>query len=246
MSRKPRTQVEQVDLNPQQKALSRLKILFKCKTDNQKKFVRLIDSNQIIICAGPAGTGKTYVACAEALRLLAKGEYRKIIVAKSVTVLEGEDVGYLKGTLREKMEPIMVSFMDNFHKIIGKELTQDLERAELLEITPLAYIRGRSIDNSIIIVDEAQNITMKNMRSTMTRLGDHSKMIIMGDTRQIDINKRESSSLSKIVQLFADQQEIGVMEFERSDIVRNPLIIKIEEIFDENDESEKLKYPKTT
>ena len=246
MSRKPRTQVEQVDLNPQQKALSRLKILFKCKTDNQKKFVRLIDSNQIIICAGPAGTGKTYVACAEALRLLAKGEYRKIIVAKSVTVLEGEDVGYLKGTLREKMEPIMVSFMDNFHKIIGKELTQDLEKAELLEITPLAYIRGRSIDNSIIIVDEAQNITMKNMRSTMTRLGDHSKMIIMGDTRQIDINKRESSSLSKIVQLFADQQEIGVMEFERSDIVRNPLIIKIEEIFDENDESEKLKYPKTT
>ena len=246
MSRKPRTQVEQVDLNPQQKALSRLKILFKCKTDNQKKFVRLIDSNQIIICAGPAGTGKTYVACAEALRLLAKGEYRKIIVAKSVTVLEGEDVGYLKGTLREKMEPIMVSFMDNFHKIIGKELTQDLERAELLEITPLAYIRGRSIDNSIIIVDEAQNITMKNMRSTMTRLGDHSKMIIMGDTRQIDINKRESSSLSKIVHLFAEQEEIGVMEFERSDIVRNPLIIKIEEIFDENDESEKIKYPKTT
>jgi phosphate starvation-inducible PhoH-like protein len=121
-----------------------------------------------------------------------------------------------------------------------------LERAELLEITPLAYIRGRSIDNSIIIVDEAQNITMKNMRSTMTRLGDHSKMIIMGDTRQIDINKRESSSLSKIVHLFAEQEEIGVMEFERSDIVRNPLIIKIEEIFDENDESEKIKYPKTT
>ena len=246
MSRKPRTPVEQVDLNPQQKALSRLKILFKCKTDNQKRFVRMIDSNQIIICAGPAGTGKTYVACAEALRLLANGEFKKIIVAKSVTVLEGEDVGYLKGTLREKMEPIMVSFMDNFHKIIGKELTQDLERAELLEITPLAYIRGRSIDKSIIIVDEAQNITMKNMRSTMTRLGDHSKMIIMGDTRQIDINKRESSSLSKIVQLFADQEEIGVMEFERSDIVRNPLIIKIEEIFDENEEKEKLKYPKTT
>ena len=237
---------ENIELNPQQRALARLNIMFKCKTDNQKKFVRLIDKNQIIICAGPAGTGKTYVACAEALRLLARGEYRKIIVAKSVTVLEGEDVGYLKGTLREKMEPIMVSFMDNFHKIIGKELTQDLEKAELLEITPLAYIRGRSIDNSIIIVDEAQNITLKNMRSTMTRIGDHSKMIIMGDTRQIDINKRDSSSLSKIVELFSGQEEIGVMEFERADIVRNPLIIKIEELFDENDDREKLKYPKTT
>ena len=107
-------------LSPQKKALTKLNIAFKCKTENQKKFVRLINQNQVIICAGPAGTGKTYVACAEALRLLAAGQYEKIIVAKSVTVLEGEDIGFLKGTLKEKMEPIMVSFMDNFYKIIAK------------------------------------------------------------------------------------------------------------------------------
>ena len=95
--------------------------------------------------------------------------------------------------MREKMEPIMVSFMDNFYKIIGKQLTQELENLELIEITPLAYIRGRSIDDSIIIVDEAQNITMKNMRSSMTRIGDNSKLIIMGDTKQIDLNKKESN-----------------------------------------------------
>lgn len=223
-------------LSPQQKALTKLKIAFKCKTENQKKFVRLINQNQVVICAGPAGTGKTYVACAEALRLLAAGHYEKIIVAKSVTVLEGEDIGFLKGTLKEKMEPIMVSFMDNFYKIAGKYLTEELVRCELIEITPLAYIRGRSIDNTLIMVDEAQNITLKNMRSTMTRIGDNSKMIIMGDTKQIDIAKRGMSSLSEIVRMFSNQEEIGVMEFERQDIVRNPLIIKMEEIFDENEE----------
>lgn len=228
-------------LSPQQKALTKLKITLKCKTENQKKFVRLIDRNQIVICAGPAGTGKTYVACAEALRLLAAGRYKKIIVAKSVTVLEGEEIGFLKGTMREKMDPIMVSFMDNFHKIIGKPLTEELEKTELIEITPLAYIRGRSIDDSFIIIDEAQNVSFKNMRSTMTRIGDNSKMIILGDTKQIDITKRDVSSLSKIVRMFGEEEEIGVMEFEREDIVRNPLIIKIEEIFDEEEEKSKTR-----
>lgn len=223
-------------LTPQQRLLTRLDISLRCKTENQKKFAKQINNNQIVICAGPAGTGKTYVACAESLRLLAKGEFKKIIVAKSVTVLEGEDIGFLKGTLKEKMEPIMISFMDNFYKIIGKPLTDELIHHELIEITPLAYIRGRSIDDTFIIVDEAQNITMKNMRSTMTRIGDRSKMIIMGDTKQIDLNKKSSSSLARIVRMFADVSDIGVVEFERADIVRNPLIIKIDEIFDIEEE----------
>lgn len=236
--KKPKKEVPQYELNPQQKALTRLSVSLRCKTENQKKFVRLIGSSEIVICAGPAGTGKTFVACAEALSLLAKGKFKKIVVAKSVTVLEGEDVGFLKGTLKDKMEPIMISFMDNFYKIIGKQLTEELEALELIEVTPLAYIRGRSIDDSLIIVDEAQNITMKNMRSTMTRLGENSKMIIMGDTKQIDINKRSASSLSKILRMFADVEEIGVVEFTREDIVRNPLIIKIDEIFDKEEESQ--------
>jgi phosphate starvation-inducible PhoH-like protein len=235
MTRRKSKTDEDFEFFPGQHTLSKLKIAFKCKTENQKKLVRLIANNQMIICAGPAGTGKTYVACAEALRLLSTGRYKKIIVAKSVTVLEGEEIGFLKGTLKEKMDPIMVSFMDNFHKIIGKPLTEELERHDLLETTPLAFIRGRSIDDSIIIVDEAQNITLKNMRSTMTRIGDNSKMIIIGDTKQIDINKKDASSLEKILHMFSNQDEIGVMEFAREDIVRNPLIIKIEEIFDENE-----------
>ncbi len=233
MTRKRKVNEEfEQQLNPKQRALTKINVVLKCRTENQKKLVRLIGDNQIVICAGPAGTGKTYIACAAALQLLTKGHFKKIIVAKSVTVLDGEEIGYLKGTLKEKMEPIMVSFMDNFYKIIGKQLTEELVNLDLIEISPLAYIRGRSIDDSIIVVDEAQNITMKNIRSTMTRIGDRSKMIIMGDAKQIDLAKRSTSSLSRIVKMFDNTNEIGVMEFSREDIVRNPLIIKIEEVFD--------------
>jgi phosphate starvation-inducible PhoH-like protein len=238
MPRRKTNQDENIEnwLSPAQNALTRINFDLKCKNERQKQFVKLINSKDITICAGPAGTGKTYVACAEALKLLAKRSdlYKKIIIVKSVTVLEGEEIGFLKGTMKEKMEPYMISFMDNFHKIIGKDLTRSLEGQELIEIMPLAYIRGRSIDNTIIIVDEAQNISLKNMRSTMTRLGENSKMIIVGDTRQIDIKKNEVSSLDKVVQFFQGVEEIGIMEFQREDIVRNPLIIKIEEIFEKN------------
>ncbi len=224
------------DFIPNIRLLAKIRVDLKCKNERQKLFIRLINSKDITICAGPAGTGKTFVACAEALRLLTTqgGKYKKIILAKSVTVLEGEEIGFLKGTMQEKMEPFMISFMDNFHKLIGKELSNSLLAADLIEVLPLAYIRGRSIDNAIIIVDEAQNISLRNMRSTMTRLGDSSKMIIVGDTRQIDIKKAEVSSLEKVISFFSNMEEIGIMEFHREDIVRNPLIIKIEETFEKN------------
>ena len=214
----------------------KIKVNLKCKNERQKNFVKLIQSKEITICAGPAGTGKTFVACAEALRLLASDpiKYKKIMIVKSVTTLDGEELGFLKGTLKEKLEPIMISFIDNFEKLIGENLTQSLQEAGIIKMLPLAYIRGRSIDNTIIIVDEAQNISLKNMRSTLTRLGENSKMIIIGDTKQIDIKKSSLSSLDKIVNFFKDTAEIGILEFCREDIVRNPLIIKIEEIFDQN------------
>ena len=224
------------NFTPNLRILSKVKIDLKCKNERQKLFIKLINSKDIVICAGPAGTGKTFVACAEALKLLTSQgcTYKKIIIAKSVTVLEGEEIGFLKGTLQDKMEPFIIYFMDNFHKLIGKELSNTLLANDMIEVLPLAYIRGRSIDNAIIIVDEAQNISLRNMRSTMTRLGENSKMIIVGDTRQIDIKKAEVSSLEKVISFFSNMEEIGIMEFHKEDIVRNPLIIKIEEIFEKN------------
>lgn len=225
--------------------LDKIGVDLKCKNPNQKTFINLISNNKITIAAGPAGTGKTYLACAQALKMLkTDSRFKKIILVKSVTVLEGEEVGFLKGDLKEKMYPFTVSFLDNFHKLIGEGLTQIMLDLGIIQVLPLAYIRGRSIDNAIIIVDEAQNITKKNMRSTLTRIGTDSIMIITGDTKQIDMKNHQMSSLELVVHLFADKPNIGVMEFEKKDIVRDPIVMLIEETFDEWEESQTNHNPK--
>jgi phosphate starvation-inducible PhoH-like protein len=217
--------------------LQKLRIDYKYKNENQKKLITLINENKITIASGPAGTGKTYLACAQALKLLkTDSRFKKILLVKSVTVLEGEEVGFLKGDLKEKMFPFTISFLDNFHKIIGEGLTQIMLDQGYIEVLPLAYIRGRSIDNAIIIVDEAQNITQKNMRSTMTRIGTDTKMIITGDTKQVDMKNSKLSSLDLVVRLFENKEDIGTMSFSVGDIVRDPIVKIIEETFDEWEE----------
>lgn len=218
--------------------LEKLNIDIKCKNTNQKNFINLIADNKITVAAGPAGTGKTYLACAQALKLLKTDpRFKKIILVKSVTVLEGEEVGFLKGDIKEKMFPYTISFLDNFHKIVGEGITQIMLDQGLIQVLPLAFIRGRSIDNSIIIVDEAQNITQKNMRSTMTRIGTDTKMVITGDTKQIDMKNTKLSSLDLVVKLFQDKSDIGTMAFDKDDIVRDPIVKLIEETFDEWEEA---------
>jgi len=224
-------------ITPPRFSYDKLNVDVKCKNQNQKKFINLIQDNKITIAAGPAGTGKTYLACAQALKMLkSDNRFKRIILVKSVTVLEGEEIGFLKGDMKEKMYPHTISFLDNFHKIIGESLTQILLDSGIIQVLPLAYIRGRSIDNSIIIVDEAQNITRKNMRSTLTRIGTDSVMIITGDTKQIDMKDPKFSSLDLVIRLFADKPNIGTMEFDKKDIVRDPIVMLIEEVFDEWEE----------
>jgi phosphate starvation-inducible PhoH-like protein len=218
--------------------LQKIQIDLKCKNESQKNLIRLINENTITICSGRAGTGKTFIACAQALKLLKTEKYKKILLVKSVTVLEGEDVGFLKGDLKEKMFPFTISFLDNFYKLIGEDNTTAMLNEGLIEVLPLAYIRGRSIDSSIIIVDEAQNISLKNMRSTLTRIGDNSKMIITGDTKQIDIKNKRLSSLDTVVTIFSGKPNIGTMEFQTKDIVRNPIVMMIEEEFDTWEENQ--------
>lgn len=212
--------------------IHKVSIDLKCKNVAQKNFVKLIDNNLITVCAGRAGTGKTFISCAQALKLLKAGKYKKILLVKSVTVLEGEDLGYLKGGIEEKIYPFTLSFLDNFHKLIGEDNTKAMLDEGYIEILPLAYIRGRSIDDSIILIDEAQNISLKNMRSTLTRIGENSKMIITGDTRQIDMKNKKLSSLDTVVSMFSGKPNIGTMMFETKDIVRNPIIMMIEDEFD--------------
>jgi phosphate starvation-inducible PhoH-like protein len=241
MARKKQSQVEEdIDSWPTPRPTQpRITFKFEPKNENQKLLSKLIRTKDVVICGGPAGTGKTFVACAEALKLLVSldSPIKRIIIAKSVTVTEGEEIGFLKGTMKEKMEPFMESFIDNFHKIIGKTVTQKLLDQEVIQVLPLAYIRGRSIDDTVIILDEAQNVTLKNMRTAMTRIGDNSKLVLIGDSKQIDIRKKAESSLEIVMEIFEGNDKFGTMHFKKSDIVRNPIIIEIEEAFESYEES---------
>ena len=216
------------------KFMSSMSVNYKCRTQNQGKLRESIRNNEITIVSGLPGTGKTYIACAEALKLIkSKPKYKKILLVKSVTQLKGEELGHLPGDLNEKFDPYLGSFIDNFEKIIGESLTRKLRELGLINIQPLAFVRGRSIDNTIIVVDEAQNITLDNMRTLMTRIGDNSKMIILGDVKQKDLRNKKDSSLEVIIDRFKNMDNFGCVELrDPEDVVRNPIIKIIEETFD--------------
>lgn len=217
------------------------------KNESQKNLIKSIKNNEITITTGPPGCGKTFVALAYALSLLRKpsNNYNRIYLVKSVTTLKNEELGFLKGDVKEKLEPVMWSFYINMEKLISKNIIDSLVSSEYIRPFPLAYIKGASLDNCIIIADEFQNVTVDNSRTLMTRIGNNSKLIILGDTNQIDLKKKNESSLSVLVNLFKDVDGIGVVEMSDKDTnVRNPLISKIEEKYNEyinSNESNKLK-----
>ena len=220
------------------KFLKSMSVNYKCKTENQGKLRDSIRNNEISIVSGLPGTGKTFIACAEALKMIkSRPRFKKILLVKSVVQLKGEELGHLPGDLNEKFDPYMGSFVDNFEKIIGESLTRKLRELGLINIQPLAFVRGRSIDNTIIIVDEAQNISIDNMRTLMTRIGDNSKMIILGDVKQKDIRNKKDSSLEVIIEKFNEVDDFGCVELrDPNDVVRNPIIKIIEATFDELDD----------
>jgi phosphate starvation-inducible PhoH-like protein len=223
------------------KSLS-IPIEIKCRSKAQKDVVEAIENKVISIITGPPGTGKTYLSCARALKFLKEDAttYRKIILIKSVNVPKDEEIGYLKGTLEEKMEMYMYPFISNFHKVIGKAATEDLKNSGAIEILPIKFALGVTLDDSIIVVDEAQQISKDNLRTLITRIGTNSKMIFLGDIKQKSVNKREKSALEILMEHFTTISEIGMVQLGREDIVRHPIIKKLEEVFDKIEASEKL------
>jgi phosphate starvation-inducible PhoH-like protein len=224
----------QRNMNPPTSSSIRLEIKF--KNERQKQLANSIKIKDVTICTGFPGTGKTFIACAQSLLELKNNDnIKKIVLVKSVTTLKSEEIGFLKGTMMDKMEPFMYSFMKNFEKLIGVEKTERLKLENLIEIIPIAYMRGINIDNAVIIIDECQNITIENIRTILSRLGENSKMILLGDLKQIDTKNKKNSALKFLLERFNDIEEIGIIEFLIDDIVRHPLIKKIEPIFEAYD-----------
>jgi phosphate starvation-inducible PhoH-like protein len=206
------------------------------KNESQKELIRSIKNNEITICTGKAGTGKTFVSLAFALGLLKRttNKFNKLYLVKSVTTLKDENVGYLKGTLQEKIEPFMWSFFINMEKMMEDSDVKQLMEYDIVRPFPLAYARGTTLDNCIIIADEMQNVSLDNARTLLTRIGKNSKMILLGDSNQVDLKIKSESSLEPLLDMFNGVGEIGCVRMNDKDInVRNPLIDTIEEKFKE-------------
>ena len=222
-----------------------IKTELKHKNETQKLLTTAITGGDITICTGPAGTGKTYLSCLQALNELKSNDFiKKIVLVKSVTTLKSEEIGFLKGSMEEKMEPFMYSFTGNFEKLIGRELFTKLKLDGYIEILPIAYLRGVNIDNAVVIIDEVQNISIENIRTILTRLGENSKMIFLGDVKQIDAKNKYDSALSFLLTHFRGVPRIGVVEFSKDDIIRHPLVKVIEDIFDKVEDAKKLEQSK--
>jgi phosphate starvation-inducible PhoH-like protein len=198
-------------------------------SENQKKYYDLLVGNQITICSGPAGVGKSYIAMKAALDLLSDPEtpYEKIIIVRPAVEAE-EKLGSLPGNVEEKLDPYIFPSYYLMNKIIGKEAREKLKQIDVIEVFALAYMRGMNIDNSILIFEEAQNSTPNQMKLLLTRIGFNSKFFISGDLEQTDRYKdKRQSGLWDAIEKFKDLNDVGVFEFDNSDIVRNPLISKI-------------------
>lgn len=201
------------------------------KTLNQKLYVNNLFTKDITFGVGPAGTGKTYLAVMYAVSMLKEGSVKKIILTRPA-VEAGESLGYLPGDLKEKIAPYLRPLYDALYDSLGYEATNALIDKEVIEIAPLAYMRGRTLEGACIILDEAQNTTAKQMKMFLTRLGFMSKMIITGDISQIDLPKGVKSGLVEAVDILDGIKEIGITRFDSSDVVRHSLVAKIIERYE--------------
>lgn len=201
------------------------------KTQNQADYVKLLRNRDMVFCSGPAGSGKTFLAVAEALRLVLSKEKKGIILTRPI-VEAGENLGFLPGDLEQKIGPYLRPLYDSMEFLLSKETVKKLIENDIIETAPLAYMRGRTLNDSVIILDEAQNTTCEQMKMFLTRMGNGSKVFITGDVTQIDLPKRCKSGLVHALDVLSGIPEIGMMQMTGSDVVRNPLVKKIVQAYE--------------
>ncbi|HPF13618.1 MAG TPA: PhoH family protein [Planctomycetota bacterium] len=196
------------------------------RNENQRRYLDLIDKRTLIFALGAAGTGKTYLAVSAAVKLLRRGEVRRLIITRPV-VEAGEHLGFLPGDLQQKLNPYMRPIYDALYDMIHSDDLARLEEAGVIEVAPLAYMRGRTLSNAFVILDEAQNTTIGQMKMFLTRLGEGSHMVVTGDPSQNDLPSHVRSGLIDAVQRLRGFEGVGAVEFSTDDVVRHPLVAQI-------------------
>jgi len=203
------------------------------RTEKQKTYINNLAKNNIIFSLGPAGTGKTYLAVAVAVSKLISGEVKKIILSRPA-VEAGENLGFLPGDLKEKIDPYLIPLYDSLYELVGYEKMQKKIEDGTVEIAPLAFMRGRTLKDSFVILDEAQNATDTQIKMFLTRLGKNTTMVVNGDPSQIDLPGSKSSGLLKSINILDDIDEIKITRFDTSDVQRHPLVSKIIDAYKKN------------
>ncbi len=225
----PEKKIEYIIKSPKKSVIPR--------SENQKEYVRALKESDIIISAGPAGTGKTYLAVAVALTMLLEKKIERIILSRPA-VEAGERLGFLPGDMREKVDPYLRPLYDSLYDLLDFEKIQKKIEVGDIEIAPLAFMRGRTLKNSFAILDEAQNATDTQIKMFLTRLGENSKIVINGDPSQIDLPNKSLSGLNRSKKLLGHLNEISVVDFDHRDVVRHPLISKIVKAYSDKNSEE--------
>jgi len=205
----------------------------KARTVNQRKMVELSNTNDMVFAVGPAGTGKTYTAVAIAVRALKRREIRKIILTRPA-VEAGENLGFLPGDLKDKLDPYLQPLYDALREMIPPERLRDYLEAGTIQIAPLAYMRGRTLDKAFVILDEAQNATVSQIRMFLTRMGQSAKFMITGDLTQVDLPKKQSSGLAYSINHLKHIKGIGFVHLNEKDVIRHRLVRRIIQAFDKD------------
>jgi len=207
------------------------------KTAGQVRYIQAIRENDMVFAIGPAGTGKTYLAVVMAVRAFKNKEVNRIVLVRPA-VEAGEKLGFLPGDIQEKVDPYLRPLYDGLYNVLGADQAQRYMERNVIEVAPLAYMRGRTLDDSFVILDEAQNTTPEQMKMFLTRLGFGSKAVITGDITQIDLPKGQSSGLVEVQKVLCDVEGIAFVYFSGEDVIRHPLVQKVIEAYDRYEKQE--------
>lgn len=207
----------------------------RCKTAGQRGYIRALRENVVTLCIGPAGTGKTYLAVAQAVQELKSGEIERIIMSRPAIEAGEERLGFLPGDLAQKVDPYLRPLYDALYDMFGPEKAERLREKGTIEIAPLAYMRGRTLNNARVIIDESQNASLSTLKMALTRLGEGSKMVLTGDITQIDLPKKNDSGLQKCASILEGIEGIRIMRLGNRDVVRNKIVRDIVRAFEKAD-----------